>query len=185
MKKLTRNQWIAVTVSLVVVVIFFTTGRNIVSFFGAGNETTENDLQAAQAINAINDTNETTLNSMDSTDSTPQNSFSSSVSGFEIQDIVVGTGAEAVAGKTIVVNYSGAFTDGRVFDSSYTRGVPFEFVLGAGEVIPGWDKGFDGMRVGGKRQLVIPPAFGYGAAGRPGIPPNSTLVFEVELLGVR
>ncbi len=186
MKKLSRNQWIAVTLSLIVIIIFFTTGRNVVSFFGAGNEDrgSTQSMQTAQTIDAINDsTNDTTINSMDTA---PQNSFSSSVSGFEIQDVVVGTGAEAVAGKTLTVHYSGAFTDGKVFDSSIARGVPFEFVLGAGMVIPGWDKGFDGMKVGGKRRLVVPPAFGYGASGAGDvIPPNATLVFEVELLGVK
>lgn len=205
MKKLTRNQWIAVSVSLVVIAIFFTTGSTILSFFGskpaADNSSNElgqasgtevgqteasqsganqSDLQTAQALSAINSQTQT----MDAT----SNSFDSSVSSnkLEIQDIVVGTGAVAVPGKVITVNYSGAFTDGKVFDSSYTRGQPFEFTLGAGQVIQGWDKGFDGMKVGGKRRLVIPASFGYGAAGAGGvIPPNATLVFEVELLGVK
>ena len=105
--------------------------------------------------------------------------------GLIIQDIVLGTGAEATSGKKITVNYSGTLVDGTKFDSSYDRGVPFSFNLGDGEVIKGWDEGFAGMKVGGKRKLTIPPELGYGAAGAGGaIPPNSTLIFEVELLGV-
>ncbi len=176
MKKLNRNQWIAVFVSLVIVIVFFTTGRDFVSFFNSGNRA---KLNTEQIIDS-------TSNEINTMDSTPSNSFSSSVSGFEIQDITVGAGLEAMAGKIVTVNYSGAFTDGRVFDSSYKRGTPFEFTLGAGQVIAGWDKGFDGMKVGGKRRLIVPPAFGYGPAGVPNlIPPNSILIFEVELLGVR
>ncbi len=103
----------------------------------------------------------------------------------QITDEVVGTGDEAVAGKTISVNYLGTLTDGTKFDSSYDRGTPFEFQLGAGMVIQGWDQGFAGMRVGGKRKLVIPASMGYGDRSVGSIPANSTLVFEVELLGVK
>jgi FKBP-type peptidyl-prolyl cis-trans isomerase len=104
----------------------------------------------------------------------------------KIEDLNVGTGAEAVAGKTVNVHYTGWLTNGTKFDSSVDRGQPFSFSLGAGQVIQGWDKGVAGMKVGGKRKLTIPPELGYGArgAGRV-IPPNATLVFEVELLGVR
>jgi FKBP-type peptidyl-prolyl cis-trans isomerase len=104
----------------------------------------------------------------------------------KIEDLNVGTGAEAVAGKTLSVQYTGWLTNGTKFDSSVDRGQPFSFALGAGQVIQGWDKGVAGMKVGGKRKLTIPPDLGYGArgAGRV-IPPNATLVFEVELLGVR
>ncbi|MFO0659056.1 MAG: FKBP-type peptidyl-prolyl cis-trans isomerase [Polyangiaceae bacterium] len=103
----------------------------------------------------------------------------------EITDIVVGTGAEAVPGKRIQVHYTGTLTNGSKFDSSLDRGQPFRFNLGAGEVIRGWDEGFAGMKVGGKRKLVIPPEMGYGPRGFPPvIPGNATLVFEVELLGV-
>ena len=101
-----------------------------------------------------------------------------------IQDEVVGTGAEAVAGKKITVNYLGTLTNGTKFDSSYDRNQPFIFNLGAGEVIQGWDKGFTGMKVGGKRKLTIPPSLGYGSQDMGSIPPNSTLIFEVELLKV-
>jgi FKBP-type peptidyl-prolyl cis-trans isomerase len=102
----------------------------------------------------------------------------------EIQDEVVGTGVEAVSGKSVTVNYSGTLTDGTKFDSSYDRNEPFTFKLGAGEVIAGWDQGFAGMKVGGKRKLTIPPSLGYGSQDMGTIPPNSTLIFEVELLKV-
>jgi FKBP-type peptidyl-prolyl cis-trans isomerase FkpA len=104
----------------------------------------------------------------------------------EQTDLVVGTGAEAVAGKKVSVHYTGTLTNGSKFDSSHDRHEPFVFKLGGGQVIKGWDQGVQGMRVGGKRKLVIPPELGYGARGFPPvIPPNSTLVFEVELLDVK
>jgi FKBP-type peptidyl-prolyl cis-trans isomerase len=102
-----------------------------------------------------------------------------------IEDLVVGTGAEAVSDKKITVNYTGTLTNGTKFDSSLNPGrTPFTFTLGAGEVIQGWDQGFNGMKVGGKRKLTIPPSLGYGSNDMGSIPPNSTLIFEVELLGV-
>jgi len=104
----------------------------------------------------------------------------------EKTDLVVGTGDEAVAGKKVSVHYVGTLLDGSKFDSSRDRGEPFDFGLGRGQVIKGWDEGVAGMRVGGKRKLVIPPEMGYGKRGFPPvIPPDSTLVFEVELLAVR
>jgi hypothetical protein len=105
-------------------------------------------------------------------------------SGLRILDQEVGQGAEAVAGKTVSVNYRGTLANGKEFDSSYGRG-PFRFPLGGGRVIKGWDEGVAGMRVGGKRRLVIPPDLAYGERGAGGvIPPNATLTFEVELLDV-
>ena len=103
----------------------------------------------------------------------------------KIEDITVGTGAEAVAGKKVTVHYTGTLTDGTKFDSSVDRGTPFTFNLGAGEVIAGWDQGVAGMKVGGKRKLTIPSSLGYGERGAGGgIPPNATLIFDVELLKV-
>ena len=102
-----------------------------------------------------------------------------------IEDIAVGEGAEATSGQRVAVHYTGTFEDGRKFDSSHDRNDPFSFPLGAGRVIKGWDMGVEGMKVGGKRKLVIPGHLGYGERGAgKAIPPNATLVFEVELLGV-
>ncbi len=104
----------------------------------------------------------------------------------QIEELAEGSGPVAKAGQQVSVHYIGWLTDGRKFDSSVDRGQPFAFQLGAGQVIKGWDRGVAGMKVGGKRKLTIPPELGYGARGFPGaIPPNATLVFEVELLGVR
>ncbi len=106
--------------------------------------------------------------------------------GLEYWDIKVGNGPEAKAGQTVTVNYTGWLTNGKQFDSSVGR-EPFKFHLGGGEVIKGWDLGVEGMKVGGKRQLKIPPDLAYGSRGVGGglIPPNSTLIFDVELLGVK
>lgn len=109
----------------------------------------------------------------------------SEVDGMKIEDITLGNGALAEPGKTIVVHYTGTLEDGTKFDSSVDRGTPFEFTLGAGQVIKGWDTGFDGMKVGGKRRLTIPPEMGYGSRAAGTIPPNSTLIFDVELLDVK
>jgi FKBP-type peptidyl-prolyl cis-trans isomerase len=107
-------------------------------------------------------------------------------SGLKYWDIKPGTGATAQAGKKVKVHYSGWLADGKKFDSSVDRGEPFEFGLGRGMVIKGWDEGVAGMKVGGKRQLQIPPDLGYGARGAGGvIPPNATLIFDVELLDVK
>ena len=107
-------------------------------------------------------------------------------SGLGIEEIVVGEGAIAAAGQQVTVHYTGWLTDGSKFDSSKDRNSPFEFALGRGQVISGWGEGVQGMKVGGTRKLTIPPALGYGARGAGGvIPGNATLIFEVELLGVR
>jgi FKBP-type peptidyl-prolyl cis-trans isomerase FkpA len=106
-------------------------------------------------------------------------------SGLIYEELAVGGGAVARAGSDVLVHYTGWLTNGTKFDSSLDRREPFGFALGRGQVISGWDEGVEGMRVGGRRKLTIPPALGYGAFGAGGvIPPNATLVFEVELLAV-
>ena len=107
-------------------------------------------------------------------------------SGLQYQDVTVGSGAEAREGQVAVVHYTGWLTDGTKFDSSRDRNAPFSFPLGAGQVIRGWDEGVAGMKVGGRRKLLIPANLGYGDMGAPPvIPPGATLVFDVELLDVK
>jgi FKBP-type peptidyl-prolyl cis-trans isomerase FkpA len=107
------------------------------------------------------------------------------VGGVVIEDLKIGGGATAAAGKLVSAHYTGRFPDGKKFDSSYDAGAPIDFLLGAGKVIKGWDIGIEGMRVGGKRRLTIPPELAYGARGGGPIPPNATLVFDVELVAVK
>jgi FKBP-type peptidyl-prolyl cis-trans isomerase FkpA len=107
--------------------------------------------------------------------------------GLIIEEVKLGDGVVATKGKTVSVHYTGVLTNGTKFDSSLDRGQPIVFPLGTGRVIKGWDQGIEGMKVGGKRKLTIPPELAYGARGTPGgpIPPNATLVFDVELVAVQ
>lgn len=155
MKKLNRNQWIAVAA-----------GLGLISFLFYGGAFMN-------------------LFSQSTTNPTPTNSMTDNQTGVQKEDIVVGQGEVAAAGDLVTVNYIGTLTNGKVFDSSFDRHQPFAFQLGVGQVIRGWDEGVAGMRIGGKRRLVIAPDYGYGANAAGSIPPNSTLVFEVELLGVQ
>jgi len=123
--------------------------------------------------------------SADNSNNQDQNQMSQVQSQVQIKDITVGTGDVAVAGKEVTVDYTGVFADGKKFDSSLDRGVPFTFKLGSGMVIKGWDIGIEGMHVGGERMLQIPPEFGYGSQAYGPIPANSTLYFQVKLLGVK
>ena len=134
-------------------------------------------MQPAEEMAVGTTTNLSTENPMDLT-LNPEEALPTQL---VVTDIVVGTGAEAVPGSTVSVNYVGALPDGTVFDASANHGGVFTFPLGAGQVIQGWDQGVAGMKVGGKRKIVIGSTLGYGTRGSGSIPPNATLVFEVEL----
>jgi peptidylprolyl isomerase/FKBP-type peptidyl-prolyl cis-trans isomerase FkpA len=124
--------------------------------------------------------------SVQATDTQSTTHMDTQTSGLKIETLRQGEGKEAVKGDRIAVDYTGMFTDGKVFDSSVPRGEPLTLTLGAGQVIPGWEMGILGMKVGEKRKLTIPPELAYGKDGFPGaIPPNSTLVFEVELKSIK
>ncbi len=115
----------------------------------------------------------------------PESQTVTTASGLKYVDVVVGKGASPVAGKQVKVHYTGTLENGKKFDSSLDRGQPFSFVIGVGQVIPGWDEGVMTMKVGGKRKLIIPSRLGYGTRGAgAAIPPNATLLFDVELLDV-
>ncbi|MFO0718873.1 MAG: FKBP-type peptidyl-prolyl cis-trans isomerase [Candidatus Paceibacterota bacterium] len=166
MKKLSFNQWIAVAFGLVVVFWFFSSSSLMSSLIGG------------KVANSIN-TNEINM----------QNS-NQVMDGLVVQDILVGDGAFALNGKMVTTHYTGMLQDGKIFDTSIGR-EPFSFPLGQGMVIQGWEKGIEGMKVGGKRRLIISPQLGYGSAdmkdraGNIIIPANSTLIFDVELLDVK
>jgi hypothetical protein len=172
MRKLSQNEWIAVVVGLGLIgaVLVFT------NFMGGaasprGGESAGDGAKPSTGGDA-------SLDVLSGISATPDES------GLVVEDIKVGEGEEAEAGMLVTVHYTGRLLNGRTFDSSLTRGEPFQFVLGAGQVIAGWESGVAGMRVGGERVLVIPPELAYGESKVGIIPPNSTLVFEVELLSV-
>ena len=128
----------------------------------------------------------TTVTPSDTVTPINMNDFKTTSTGLKIHDEVMGSGNEVKAGDTVTVNYLGTLENGTKFDSSYDRNTPFTTQIGVGQVIKGWDEGIVGMKVGGKRKLIIPSSLGYGAQGAgASIPPNSTLIFEVELLGVK
>jgi FKBP-type peptidyl-prolyl cis-trans isomerase len=182
MRTLSTKEWIAVAISVGLVIYFFVfSGTGLFSF----NNSSLTDAGAAPLVTTATTTIATTT--MDTTP-TP---IIYTLPGIIVTDAIVGSGEEAVAGKNVTVHYTGAFANGQVFDSSIPRGQPFVFNLGGGQVIRGWDEGVVGMKVGGKRTLVISPDKAYGAQGVKNpytgevvIPPNATLTFEVELLGV-
>jgi FKBP-type peptidyl-prolyl cis-trans isomerase len=166
-----KNIWIGGITALVVLGLIFA--------FNTKSKSVEEEVQAKNTQASGTEEQQTLTPTSSPTMQEP-------VTTLQIEDITVGTGREAKAGETISVHYTGTLTDGTKFDSSRDRGTPFSFTLGAGQVIEGWDKGFAGMKVGGRRKLVIPGSMAYGPQGIPGvIPPNATLVFDVELLGVQ
>ena len=187
---LTKAELYTLGIGIIIIIIFIVFGGNLTKVPAAAKDTTT-ATKPAMDLNqditglggASNETGSTAQAPAQAPASTGKNI--STDSNIQIFDEKVGTGAEAKAGKTISVNYLGTLTNGTKFDSSYDRGQPFSFVIGAGQVIKGWDLGFAGMKVGGKRKLIITPAYGYGAQSIGSIPANSTLVFEVELLDVK
>lgn len=161
------------------VVIIFLAILGGAAFLIFGKNSSKNDLQASPSPATI------TANARSEASASPSASPIMNVTKLEIKDEKIGTGSAAIAGKKVTVNYLGTLTDGTKFDSSYDRGTPFGFVLGASEVIEGWDKGVVGMKVGGKRKLIIPSSMAYGENGISGvIPGGATLIFEIELLKV-
>lgn len=173
MKKLNQKEWLGVAAALVVIAIFFLSRSFVFSFF------TQNILPTEPAESS-DFTSQSQI-----TENILTNNTNGTEGGLQAEDIVVGTGAVAVPGQTITVHYVGKLENGLVFDSSYGRGQPYSFPLGVGEVIRGWDIGVAGMKVGGKRVLVIPADLAYGSQARGAIPANSTLIFEVDLIAVQ
>lgn len=168
----TTHTGIAVALAVAVVIGFFWFGTTLPN---QSQETLATDTSTGTSTNSTSLPMDLSLN--------PEEALPTELVA---TDIVVGTGAEAVPGSTVTVNYVGALPDGTVFDASAKHGQAFSFPLGAGRVIRGWDEGVAGMKVGGKRRLIIPPHLAYGAQGAGDvIPPNATLVFEVELLAVQ
>lgn len=171
MKTFGPSQWIATGLAVIAATILF---------FGGGIWNLFKGVPASAPIAPINNSA-----SVAASTETKKMQNTSTIAGLEIYDIQVGTGAEAKAGQNIQAHYVGTLLDGTKFDSSVDRGQPFEFTLGVGQVIQGWDKGIEGMKVGGVRKLVLSPEMGYGSRGAGAlIPPNSTLVFEVQLVAV-
>lgn len=144
----------------------------------------QNEQEVKEAISATPTT--APANAQNQTKSNPQNQTIQNVTELKIEDVRVGSGAEVKNGDRVEVNYLGTFLNGQKFDSSYDRNQAFQFSVGAGEVIKGWDLGLVGMKTGGKRILLIPSDLAYGAAGAPGaIPPNTPLKFEIELVAIK
>ena len=167
MNGLSKAQWIGVVAALVIVFLFF--GYNYLpNFFNISNTTNMN--QSANDQNAAPEVASQTI--------------TSPAGDMTFQDFAVGGGEAAAAGDKVTVNYTGTFTNGTKFDSSYDHGQPFTFTLGAGDVIAGWDLGVVGMKEGGKRRLIVPASLGYGPNDYGPIPGNSTLIFDVELVKV-
>jgi FKBP-type peptidyl-prolyl cis-trans isomerase len=167
--------------SAVVVLVIGIIGLVVASLFifHITDSFTAKQPEATKTVNITKDTKvlkQTTPTIMNGTTDT---------NGLKIEDTKIGTGREVKSGDTVVINYLGTLTDGTKFDSSYDRGQPFETQIGIGQVIKGWDLGVVGMKVGGKRKLTIPPELGYGSQDMGSIPPNSTLIFEVELIDVK
>ncbi len=166
---------------VVIVIIVLTVLFGVQYFINRSQDTTRISNFNADLESAASNSANTSVNNTNMNNSQP----SQPSEGLKIEDVVVGTGATATAGKNVTVHYTGRFPNGQIFDSSVSRGEPFTFPLGAGRVIAGWDQGVEGMKVGGKRKLSVPPELGYGMEDYHSIPGGSTLLFDVELLGVQ
>lgn len=187
MPETSKNKWVAIVVAVVIVALFFG-GFFLYSFNREVAESVAN-MGATSTVPVMQDTATSTLIkplNATTTQTTKRMNTTTTPEGLVIEDIRVGTGDVATPGQNVAVHYTGTLQNGTKFDSSVDRGQPFVFPLGAGRVIKGWDQGVAGMKVGGKRRLVIPASLAYGAQSpSPAIPPNSTLIFEVELLGIQ
>lgn len=176
---------------LIVVVIVFIGGVSIYFLTNqkVQTQTNYNLIQTPTPTTAIINTQSQSVNATPSVSPRTfenMNDFQVMPNGLKIKDETVGSGAEVKSGDTVTVNYLGTLESGTKFDSSYDRNTPFTTQIGVGQVIQGWDEGIVGMKIGGKRKLIIPPELGYGSQGAGGsIPPNSTLIFEVELLNIK
>ncbi len=155
MRKISKNEWIAIAAGMALVA-FLLYGDALLNFFGFNNNNEDNQITMSQLPD----------------------------SGVETDDMLVGSGEAVTRGDTLTVHYIGTLPTGKVFDSSVDRGMPFTFTIGTGSVIRGWEEGLLGMREGGVRKLVVAPDYGYGSQAIGSIPPDSTLIFEVQLLKV-
>ncbi len=180
-----NKKTIVIIIALVVVAFFF---GGAFLFNSQSSNSTQMDQQNNQTASGSNATSSDNSQAGSVNSSAADTSASagqpSNPNALEIDDITVGTGATAAPGMTVTVNYVGTLTNGQKFDASADHGGTFSFVLGAGQVIKGWDEGIQGMKVGGTRKLIIPPSLGYGSQAIGAIPANSTLVFTVDLLKV-
>jgi FKBP-type peptidyl-prolyl cis-trans isomerase len=179
MTERTKNKWIAVVIALAVTGVFFG-GLSIYMSATGAPEAEQGVPSFGSDLTGTTDTNTAAVNNP-----SQFNQNTNMPTELEITDVVVGAGAEAKLGDTVEVHYTGTFIDGTKFDSSVDRGQTFSFKLGAGMVIAGWDQGVAGMKVGGKRKLVIPSDLAYGPNDYASIPGGSTLLFDVELVGIK
>lgn len=169
----------------IIAIIVIAIGLLMLANYTGSDSVGQNNTATQVASVGLATNTDTAIVATDINNNQTKNMSETRASGLIVEDEVIGTGAEAVAGKTVSVHYTGTLENGTKFDSSVDRGTPFEFALGAGQVIAGWDEGVAGMKIGGKRKLTIPANLAYGDRAIGSIPANSTLIFEVELLGVK